>query len=140
MPARTPKRCRARSCGASTTDRSGYCDKHKAEHQKSNWSGYKGVTNSAGLAVYHTPYWRKVIRPYVIDKSNGLCLNHSRANPPQFMPGKVVEHIIPKAKGGDESYKNLSYFCESCARYKTRWERDRAPDEILKKYAHTAIE
>lgn len=37
MPPRTPKACRVRGCRSTTTDPSGYCEKHKGE----GWKSYK---------------------------------------------------------------------------------------------------
>ncbi|MBD1583488.1 HNH endonuclease [Pseudoalteromonas sp. S16_S37] len=136
MPQAIPKRCRERGCGNRTTHRHGYCDQHA---DKASWGNYQQQQQRKGKRIYQTKEWRTEIAPRVKELANHLCLNCLLGTSSLVVPGNVCEHIIPVSMGGDESDKNLSCFCNSCAKDKTAWERGKSKDLILKKYANTSI-
>ncbi|WP_167508242.1 HNH endonuclease [Pseudoalteromonas peptidolytica] len=131
-----PKRCRERGCGNRTIARHGYCDEHESS---ASWGAYQKQQSRRGKRIYQTKKWRNEIAPRVKELANHLCLNCLLGNPSIVKPGNVCEHIVPVAKGGDESDQNLSCFCDSCAKTKTGWERNKTKLQILQKYAHTSI-
>ena len=66
MPPRTPKACRVRGCPHTTTDSSGYCERHKSE----GWKQYK-----PGQSRHQRGYGSKwdSIRARVLKRDKGLC-------------------------------------------------------------------
>lgn len=63
MPPRTPKACRVRGCRSTTTDPSGYCEKHKGE----GWKSYK-PGQSRQQRGYGTKW--EVIRARILKRDN----------------------------------------------------------------------
>lgn len=53
-----------------------------------------------------TTQWRK-LRKVVIVRDAGTCQNCG-------MPGTHVDHIVPRALGGDDSLNNLQLLCANC--------------------------
>lgn len=87
MPPRTPKACRVRGCPHTTTDSSGYCERHKSE----GWKQYK-----PGQSRHQRGYGSKwdSIRARVLKRDKGLCQLCLRAG--VVREAKTVDHIIPK--------------------------------------------
>lgn len=57
------------------------------------------------------------IRQRILKRDEGLCqpcLAEGRTS-----PGVQVDHILPRARGGDDSDTNLQAICEACHRAKT---------------------
>lgn len=131
----TPKRCRQGGCGKTTTERHGYCETHQAQ---ASWGSFQQQQSRKGKRVYTTKAWKQT-REHVKNLAKCLCINCLTKPNPVVKSGSICEHIIPVAKGGTEQLENLSFFCDSCAKTKTGWERTRTVNEILKRYAHTAI-
>ncbi|MFN0688077.1 HNH endonuclease, partial [Escherichia coli] len=75
MPSRIPRACRKRGCAGTTTDSSGYCDKHRGE----GW-----VQHQRGLSRHQSGYgpeWA-VLHPRQLKRDNHLdntCMTHGRA-------------------------------------------------------------
>lgn len=131
----TPKRCRQGGCGKTTTERHGYCETHQ---DQASWGSFQQQQSRKGKRVYTTKAWKQT-REHVKNLAKCLCINCLTKPNPVVKSGSICEHIIPVAKGGTEQLENLSFFCNSCAKTKTGWERTRTVNEILKRYAHTAI-
>jgi len=131
----TPKRCRERNCGRTTTERHGYCDAHASN---ASWGKYQQQQRRKGKRVYQTARWVKT-REHVKSLAKCLCINCLTKAKPIVKSGSICEHIVPVAKGGTEQLTNLSFFCDSCAKTKTGWERNKTVSQILERYAHTAI-
>ncbi|MFK3873096.1 HNH endonuclease [Pseudoalteromonas rhizosphaerae] len=131
----TPKRCRQAGCGKTTTERHGYCDTHA---DQASWGKFQQQQRRKGPRVYTTKKWQET-RDHVSALAKCLCINCLTKPQRVVKSGSVCEHIVPVAKGGTEQLTNLSFFCNSCAKTKTGWERTRTVDEILKRYGHTAI-
>lgn len=68
MPPRIPRACRKRGCAGTTTDSSGYCDKHRGE----GW-----VQHQRGLSRHQRGYGSKwdAIRARILKRDNHLCQN-----------------------------------------------------------------
>ena len=66
MPSRIPRACRKRGCAGTTTDSSGYCDKHRGE----GW-----VQHQRGLSRHQRGYGSKwdAIRARILKRDNHLC-------------------------------------------------------------------
>ncbi len=135
MPAATPKRCRVQGCGNKTIERHGYCEQHVS---LASWGKYQKQQQRKGKRVYQTKQWQ-VTREHVKCLAKCLCINCLTKSNPIVKTGSICEHIVPVAKGGTEQLTNLSFFCKSCAKTKTGWERNKTAKQILEKYAHTAI-
>jgi 5-methylcytosine-specific restriction enzyme A len=60
--------------------------------------------------------WER-LRERVVDRDNGACVACEAQG--RATPGAEVDHIIPKAKGGDDSMGNLRLLCTPCHRQKT---------------------
>ena len=117
MPSRLKRACRKPGCPGTTTDRSGYCDKHQpTESSWSHWQRKKGNTTQRGYGAD----WRK-IRQRILQRDKGLCQQHLKLG--VVMPGNHVDHIKPKAQGGDNSDANLQTLCTTCHQQKTATER-----------------
>lgn len=69
MPSRIPRACRKRGCAGTTTDSSGYCDKHRGE----GW-----VQHQRGLSRHQRGYGSKwtVIRARILKRDKGLYRHH----------------------------------------------------------------
>jgi 5-methylcytosine-specific restriction protein A len=63
--------------------------------------------------------WRR-LRDRVIARDNGLCQPCLKVG--LVTPFSEVDHIIPKAQGGDDSESNLQCICSDCHKAKTHKE------------------
>ncbi|HAW2960852.1 TPA: HNH endonuclease [Escherichia coli] len=110
MPSRIPRACRKRGCAGTTTDSSGYCDKHRGE----GW-----VQHQRGLSRHQRGYGSKwdAIRARILKRDNHLCQNCLRNG--RAVEARTVDHIIPKAHGGTDDDSNLESLCLECHRAKT---------------------
>ncbi|MCN2081458.1 HNH endonuclease, partial [Escherichia coli] len=108
--------CRKRGCAGTTTDSSGYCDKHRGE----GW-----VQHQRGLSRHQRGYGSKwdVIRARILKRDNHLCKNCLRNG--RAVEARTVDHMIPKAHGGTDDDSNLESLCRECHREKTARERIR---------------
>jgi len=106
--------CRVRGCPHTTTDSSGYCERHKSE----GWKQYK-----PGQSRHQRGYGSKwdSIRARVLKRDKGLCQLCLRAG--VVREAKTVDHIIPKAHGGTDADCNLQSLCWPCHKAKTARER-----------------
>jgi len=114
MPAAIPRACRKRGCAGTTTDRSGYCDKHRHEGWQQHQRGQSRQQRGYGSK------W-DVLRATVLTRDKHLCQNCKRNN--LISPAKTVDHIIAKANGGTDDMSNLESLCWPCHRSKTGRER-----------------
>ncbi|EQB4040705.1 HNH endonuclease [Cronobacter sakazakii] len=114
MPPKTPKACRKRGCGHSTTDRSGYCEAHKSAGWERHNKGQSAAQRGYGAE------WRKA-RNIVIKRDKGLCQICKREG--VIRPGSSVDHIIAKAHGGTDDPSNLECICSEHHKAKTARER-----------------
>lgn len=114
MPSRIPRACRKRGCAGTTTDSSGYCDKHRGE----GW-----VQHQRGLSRHQRGYGSKwdAIRARILKRDNHLCQNCLRNG--RAVEARTVDHIIPKAHGGTDADSNLQSLCWPCHKAKTARER-----------------
>ncbi|MDU3907922.1 MAG: HNH endonuclease signature motif containing protein [Citrobacter portucalensis] len=116
MPALIPRACRKRGCPGTTTDRSGYCEKHRNE----GWQ-----QRQQGKSRHERGYGSKwdVIRARILKRDNHLCQNCLRTG--RAVAAKTVDHIKAKAHGGTDDDSNLESLCWPCHRHKTATERTR---------------
>ena len=102
MPSLIPRACRKSGCAGTTTDSSGYCDKHRGE----GW-----VQHQRGLSRHQRGYGSKwdAIRARILKRDNHLCQNCLRNG--RAVEARTVDHIIPKAHGGTDADSNLQSLC-----------------------------
>ena len=119
MPVRLKRACRKPACPGTATDRSGYCEQHQPTQSSwVQWQRKKGNTTARGYGAH----WQK-IRQRILERDQYLCQEHLKQG--VIQPGNHVDHITPKAQGGDDSDGNLQTLCPACHRQKTATERDR---------------
>lgn len=113
MPNRAPRICGHGGCGVVTTE--GLCDKHKISH---GWGGdaERGNRHERGYGTK----WDK-LRLKVLKRDHYQCQQCAKQN--KIASANQVDHIIPKARGGDDSFINLQSLCVACHRQKTIEER-----------------
>src|SRR5699024_9492141 len=98
MPSRIPKACRKQGCAKTTTDKTGYCVSHKP--LISNWGQYtKGKTRSQRG---YGSSWDK-LREKVLKRDKYICQCIECKSSGLVKPATEVDHIKPKAHGGDDS-------------------------------------
>jgi len=83
--------------------------------RKSNWN--HGRRESRHARGYGRA-WEK-LRAQVMERDRGLCQPCLRGEPSRVTPAREVDHIRPKAKGGDDSLTNLEAICVPCHRDKS---------------------
>ena len=113
MPTRAGKACRDMTCTNTTADRDGYCSAHKSEGWTRHHKGKSASERGYGWA------WRK-LRQRVLERDNFLCI--PCLNSGRVTTAKQVDHICPKARGGDDSMTNLQSICIECHKAKTQRE------------------
>lgn len=118
MPYAAPKPCRKPGCGRLVRDGSGFCAAHQdAAKRPSNFTKSQSRHERGyGWA------WEK-LRKVVLARDCGLCQPCSSAG--RLTPGKIVDHIIPKAEGGTDDLENLQVICKPCHVRKTATESAR---------------
>ena len=96
-----------------------YCQDHALAARASDgelaWRTTKTSASSRGYGAA----WRK-LRIMILAR-DPICVRCGR------MPSVVVDHLKPKARGGDDSPDNLQGLCDSCHTKKTasdRWGSD----------------
>ncbi|HEM8654880.1 HNH endonuclease [Klebsiella aerogenes] len=114
MPALIPRACRKRGCAGTTTDRSGYCEKHRNEGWQQHQQGKSRHERGYGSQ------W-DIKRARILKRDNHLCQNCLRSG--RAVPAKTVDHIKAKAHGGTDEDSNLESLCWPCHRTKTGRER-----------------
>ncbi|STW78687.1 DNAse [Klebsiella michiganensis] len=91
MPALIPRACRKRGCPGTTTDRSGYCEKHRNEGWQQQQHGKSRHERGYGSQ------W-DIRRARILKRDNHLCQNCLRRG--LAVPATTVDHIKAKAHGG----------------------------------------
>ncbi|MBU9866806.1 HNH endonuclease [Rahnella aceris] len=119
MPPRTPTPCRARTCRALVSDRSGYCDAHRGE----SWSRHNKKASSTQRG--YGAKWRRQ-REAALRRDRGLCLMCLAEG--VATQATDVDHIIPRAHGGGDELENLQSLCTPHHRHKTARERLKKPN------------
>lgn len=121
MPLAAAKPCRAPGCGALVRDGGGYCVRHKVKKE----SGFtKQLSRHERGYGYH---WEK-LRVVILRRDAGLCQPCKAAG--RLTPGKIVDHIKPKAEGGDDDMDNLQVICKPCHTMKTAVESSRGGGRV----------
>lgn len=111
------KACRKPACGNTTTDRSGYCDKHKEESGWVKWHGGKTRTERGyGYA------WDK-LRLRILKRDKYICQCSECKKHGMIREAHEVDHIIAKANGGLDNESNLQAINRECHKRKTVLDR-----------------
>ena len=116
MPNDAPRPCRAFACGRTTTEKAGYCDKHKHLGGWHKWQQDKGTAAQRGYGYA----WRK-LRQRVLKRDGELCQSCLKEG--RITRANHVDHIVPKASGGGDKMSNLQSLCKPCHEAKTAKER-----------------
>ncbi len=91
MPTLIPRACRKRGCPGTTTDRSGFCEKHRNEGWQQHQQGKSRHERGYGSQ------W-DIRRARILKRDNHLCQNCLRSG--RAVAAKTVDHIKAKAHGG----------------------------------------
>lgn len=97
-----------------TTERSGYCERHRNE----GWQQHQ-----QGKSRHERGYGSKwdIKRARILKRDNHLCQNCLRTG--RAVAATTVDHIKAKAHGGTDDDSNLESLCWPCHRSKTGHER-----------------
>lgn len=115
----TPRPCRKIGCPGKTTDKTGYCDKHKkTENGWSRNERTKGNRHKRGYGYQ----WEK-LRQKILKRDEYLCQPSLRKG--LVVVAEEVDHIIPKEHGGTDEESNLQSISKVEHRAKTAKERGR---------------
>ena len=109
MPQAPKKPCNHPGCGQLISSKDRFCSKHYID--KSN---YRHTLTSTQRG--YGSAWRK-LRKIVLERDNMLCQSCLKEG--RVRVAMVVDHIKPKAKGGDDSLGNLNSLCRKCHDHKT---------------------
>lgn len=112
MPRKIKQACRKQGCPRVTTDKSGYCNDHKASD--AGWAKHNNGKTSTQRGYGWS--WRK-LRVKVLERDDYLCrhcLSEGRA-----VAGNQVDHITPKSRGGSDDMTNLQTLCSAHHNKKT---------------------
>lgn len=118
MPSRPPRTCIKPGCRDYSYDGSDYCAAHKPK-QKSNWAKYTEKRGGSRHTAGYDSFWDK-LRVSILARDKHLCQACLRLG--VFTEARHVDHIVPKALGGDNSPDNLQSLCIPCHRRKTQRE------------------
>ncbi|WP_264972279.1 HNH endonuclease [Klebsiella variicola] len=101
MPPRAKRPCRHRGCTAVTNDVGGYCEIHRQQHAGDGWRNYQpGKTRQE--RGYGRPW--EIKRARIMKRDKYLCQNCRRDG--IATKASSVDHIIPKAHGGNRARVN----------------------------------
>ncbi len=113
MPKAAPKPCV--TCGTLVHDGTGRCDAHKV--RAGTFADRKrGTRQQRGYGRD----W-ELRRERVLERDCGLCQPCQRAD--RVTVGNIVDHTVPKARGGSDDDDNLQTICPSCHTEKTNVEK-----------------
>jgi len=118
MPKLPPTPCTKAGCKSYAVKR-GRC----ADHQVVNWGNGNRPERMNGWA------WQRV-REKVLKRDGYVCQDQRVCQ--GLTRAREVDHVIPKAQGGSDSYDNLRSICPNCHREKTRVEALRGRGEVKK--------
>ena len=109
MPGITKRPCRAPGCGATTTERHGYCEQHAS--LAIGWNQRRPGKSGRGGRP-----WRR-LRDQILQRDRHLCQNCKRKG--VVTPAYEVDHIVNIESGGTNAASNLEAICRACHRAKT---------------------
>lgn len=104
-----------RLCGVAHQNRNGFCDVHQALAigWRSRQVGKTTTQRGYGYA------WRELVKQ-IKARDKFCCVPCFKLG--LITPVDAVDHIVPKALGGDDSPSNLQSICKQCHRVKTQSE------------------
>ncbi|ERS12017.1 DNAse [Marinobacter sp. EN3] len=105
-------------CPETTSEANGYCLKHQAKA-----SGWVSPTRGSSTQRGYGGRWRR-LRLQILERDKGLCQICLPEG--KVMPAVAVDHIVPKAEGGNDDPENLQAICKRCHKLKTEMESKRA--------------
>lgn len=114
MPVMPPKPCKAPRCRVMAS-KGGYCDEHKPVIVP--WQS--SIGKSAKERGYGSS-WVK-LRKSALKRDYYLCQECKKSG--IATPATEVDHILNKARGGDDDMNNLQSLCKPCHKRKTIEER-----------------
>lgn len=116
MPVRPKRICARGGCQRLTDGR--FCEAHqeqaREEAKAAAWSDSEGSAHSRGYGAT----WRR-LRKLVLHR-DPLCRGCGRA------PSTDVDHVVARARGGEDTMENLQGLCSRCHGLKTALEGNAA--------------
>ncbi|MBU6955752.1 HNH endonuclease [Hahella sp. HN01] len=115
MPQASLRPCKDKGCPNTTRHKSRYCESHADKREATRWGVWQQQKGSDTQRGYGWQ-WRK-LRVRILRRDNYLCqvcLKQGRTS-----AATEVDHIQPKAGGGDDQEMNLQAICNGCHRSKT---------------------
>ncbi|WP_431688952.1 HNH endonuclease [Hahella sp. NBU794] len=115
MPQASLRPCKDKGCPNTTRHKSRYCVSHADKREATRWGVWQQQKGSDTQRGYGWQ-WRK-LRARILRRDNYLCqvcLKLGRTS-----AATEVDHILPKAEGGDSRGSNLQGICKACHRMKT---------------------
>ena len=109
MPSMPPRPCTKPGCYRLAT-KDGRCD----QHQRKSWDH----TKSRHERGYGNDWYK--LRVFILRRDKNLC--QVCLSKGIYTPATQVDHITPKALGGDNSHANLQSICGKCHTVKTQQE------------------
>jgi 5-methylcytosine-specific restriction protein A len=91
----------------------------------SGWQGTRGTRHERGYGASWT-----ALRLAILSRDKYLCQPCLTAS--RLTPATQVDHITPKAKGGDDDPANLQSICADCHATKTAAEAAEAQGRTVK--------
>ncbi len=115
MAHRIPRPCRVSRCRHRTTQTNGYCDRHQPVHRQQGWASWQKDKGTVTERGYGSPWQR--LRLEILKRDDDLCQQCLKTG--RLTRASHVDHIVPKARGGDDTFDNLQSLCPSCHQRKT---------------------
>ena len=119
MPHKWGHPCHFPGCPELARPRESYCEKHanygEAIEKEVRPVRFPRPTASSTRRGYGVR-WRQLRLAFL--REHPICAVCGR-------PATDVDHVVPKAEGGDDTEENLQPLCRTCHRKKTAWEISR---------------
>jgi 5-methylcytosine-specific restriction protein A len=119
MPRRSAVPCRQAGCPQLVRDGSGFCVEHGKERQRRYDAGRPSPSQRG-----YGRRWQR-LRAAFLD-ANPLCVDPFGVHH-EPAAAMVVDHVVPRNRGGSDVWENLQALCESCHNHKSwrEWNESR---------------
>lgn len=107
MPNRAPRPCRVAGCAELTTEKHGFCARHRREDRQ-RWDEERESAARRGYGAR----WRRLRLLFL--RRHPLCVDPFGLHEGRPVAATDVDHVLPKAKGGTDAWENLQPLCHSC--------------------------
>lgn len=117
MPQKTLKPCAKPGCPQLIRE-GRYCPEHDREREAA-YNKNRGSSSQQGYGAR----WRRLRALYLA--TNPVCVDPFGVHGATVVQADTVDHILPKSRGGDDTWENLQSLCRSCHSRKTSAEGGR---------------